>query len=103
MSFTVSEINRFKELKTPFYYYQLSSLEDNFQMLTNVANKYGYHVHDDLKANANLPILEKIKTYGLGADCVIGNEILQAKECGFSPQKIVFAGVRSEEHTSELQ
>src|SRR5690606_140136 len=44
-------------------------------------------------ANANLPILEKIKTYGLGADCVSGNEILKAKECGFSPQKIVFAGV----------
>lgn len=93
MSFTVSEINRFKELKTPFYYYQLSSLEENLQMLTNEANKYGYHVHYALKANANLPILEKIKTYGLGADCVSGNEILKAKECGFSPQKIVFAGV----------
>ena len=93
MSFTVSEINRFKELKTPFYYYQLSSLEENLQMLTNEANKYGCHVHYALKANANLPILEKIKTYGLGADCVSGNEILKAKECGFSPQKIVFAGV----------
>lgn len=93
MSFTISEINRFKELKTPFYYYQLSSLEENLQMLTNEANKYGYHVHYALKANANLPILEKIKTYGLGADCVSGNEILKAKECGFSPQKIVFAGV----------
>lgn len=93
MSFTVSEINRFKELKTPFYYYQLSSLEENLQMLTNEANKYGYHVHYALKANANLPILEKIKTYGLGADCVSGNEILKAKECGFSPEKIVFAGV----------
>lgn len=93
MSFTVSEINRFKELKTPFYYYQLSSLEENLQMLTNEANKYGYHVHYALKANANLPILEKIKTYGLGADCVSGNEILKAKECGFSSQKIVFAGV----------
>lgn len=93
MSFTVSEINRFKELKTPFYYYQLSSLEENLHMLTNEANKYGYHVHYALKANANLPILEKIKTYGLGADCVSGNEILKAKECGFSPQKIVFAGV----------
>lgn len=93
MSFTASEINRFKELKTPFYYYQLSSLEENLQMLTNEANKYGYHVHYALKANANLPILEKIKTYGLGADCVSGNEILKAKECGFSPQKIVFAGV----------
>ena len=89
MSFTVSEINRFKELKTPFYYYQLSSLEENLQMLTNEANKYGYHVHYALKANANLPILEKIKTYGLGADCVSGNEILKAKECGFSPEKIV--------------
>lgn len=93
MSFILSEINRFKELKTPFYYYRLSLLEQTLQALTEEVNKYNYHVHYALKANANNRILEQVKTYGLGADCVSGNEILKAKECGFLPEKIVFAGV----------
>ena len=93
MNFIPSEINRFKELKTPFYYYQLPLLEQTLQLLTSEAKKYNFHVHYALKANANNEILEKINAYGLGADCVSGNEILKAKACNFSSDKIVFAGV----------
>jgi diaminopimelate decarboxylase len=61
--------------------------------LTSEASKYNFVVHYALKANANSTILEKIKKFGLGADCVSGNEVSRAVECGFSGEKIVFAGV----------
>ena len=67
MNFTPSEIKRFEELKTPFYYYQLPLLEETLQLLTSEAKKYNYHVHYALKANANNNILAKINAYGLGA------------------------------------
>lgn len=93
MSFTPAEIKKFEGLKTPFYYYQLPLLEETLELLTSEAKKYNFHVHYALKANANNSILEKINTYGLGADCVSGNEIIKAKEYNFSSNKIVFAGV----------
>jgi len=37
--------------------------------------------------------LTVIENFGLGADCVSGNEIKRAIEAGFSSNKIVFAGV----------
>ena len=45
------------------------------------------------KANFNPIILKEIASFGFGADCVSGNEILRAIECGFDPSKIAFAGV----------
>ena len=53
----------------------------------------GFHVHYAVKANANRPILELMSQQGLGADCVSGQEVKRAIECGFSPAKIAFAGV----------
>lgn len=34
-----------------------------------------------------------IAQYGLGADCVSGNEVSRVVECGFPADKIVYAGV----------
>src|SRR5690606_22683063 len=52
-----------------------------------------FHIHYALKANAHPTLLAPIKEAGFGADCVSGNEIKRAIECGFAPKKIVFAGV----------
>jgi len=55
-----------------------------------------------MKANFNQKVIEKIKDAGFGADCVSGNEVKKAIEVGFSPDKVVFAGVgKSDREISE--
>ncbi|MBN2366100.1 MAG: diaminopimelate decarboxylase [Calditrichaeota bacterium] len=91
--FSQSLIKKFESLETPFYYYDMEILENNLKCLKKITSELGYHVHYALKANANPPVLTRIADFGFGADCVSGNEILRALECGFSPEKIVLAGV----------
>lgn len=78
---------------TPFYLYDLNLLERTIEACQNEALRYGYHVHYALKANANVPILERMLKYNLGADCVSGNEVKAAFDAGFGPEQIAFAGV----------
>ena len=91
--FTKELISKFETTPTPFYYYDLSLLRRTLDTLFKAASKYGYKIHYAVKANANPEILKTICEYGFGADCVSGNEVLKAIECGFSPSKVVFAGV----------
>ncbi|HEY0031104.1 MAG TPA: diaminopimelate decarboxylase [Bacteroidia bacterium] len=86
-------INKFQNLPTPFYYYDVEVLKETLQRLKAESDKYGFIVHYATKANANNKILNIIRSYGLGADCVSGNEIKKAVECQFDPKHIVFAGV----------
>ncbi len=91
--FSPEIIERFKNTPTPFYYYDLELLNETLKIVTEESSKYNYHVHYALKANSNLEILDVIKSHGLGADCVSGNEIERAIESGITTEKIVFAGV----------
>ncbi len=93
MSFTAQQIQSFKKIETPFYYYDLRVLRATLEIVQQYSKQYEYVVHYALKANANLRILHLIEKYGLGADCVSGNEVLRAVEAGFSPSHIAFAGV----------
>ncbi len=86
-------VAKFQGVETPFYYYNMDLLGDTLQAIKTESEKYGYHIHYAVKANANKNILERIKAYGLGADCVSGNEVSAALEAGFSAENIVFAGV----------
>ena len=86
-------INRFKSESTPFYYYNLQLLKDTLTVVNKESSKYNYHVHYALKANSNDQILNTINSFGLGADCVSGNEIEKALKYGFTNDKIAFAGV----------
>ena len=90
---TRDAIEVFKTIETPFYYYDVDLLKKTLDIYTSQINKYGYKAHYAMKANANDHILEIIKSYGLGADCVSGNEVKLAAKAGFSPDKIVYAGV----------
>ena len=83
----------FSQHKTPFFFYDLELLDRTLQVLSQQATKHHFHVHYALKANTNDTLLGHIQKAGLGADCVSGNEIRKALECGFDPQQIVFAGV----------
>lgn len=82
-----------ESLKTPFYFYDLSVLENTLDELKSIESKFNFHIHYALKANSNNEILERIQKKGFGADCVSGNEIQRALECGFDARNIVFAGV----------
>ena len=91
--FSPEKIVYFRSIPTPFYYYDLELLRNTLSIVKEEANKYGYHVHYALKANSNVKILETIQSFGLGADCVSGNEIKRAITCNFLADKIAFAGV----------
>jgi len=91
--FTKEIISKFNSIPTPFYYYDLNVLKKTLEALKMESDKYNYIVHYALKANANDEILNLIKSYGIGADCVSGNEVKKAVESGFDKQHIVFAGV----------
>jgi len=86
-------INTFQQYKTPFFWYNMKLLANTLQAVKNESDKYGYHVHYAVKANANERILKTIEQYGFGADCVSGNEVLASAKAGFANNKIVFAGV----------
>ncbi len=86
-------IEKFKTIPTPFYYYDIELLKETLDVVKGEADKYGYHVHYAVKANANPRILSIIAGYGLGADCVSGGEIRAALDAGFPSNNIVFAGV----------
>lgn len=93
---------KFKELKTPFYYYDMDLLEDTLSLVKKESEKHDFHVHYAIKANANDRILEKIRGKGFGIDCVSGYEIQKALDVGFSPDGIVFAGVGKSDWEIEL-
>ena len=87
------DINQLKDKKTPFYWYDMGLLERTLQEVKNQAKRYGYYIHYAVKANGNLPILKKMNEFGIGTDCVSGNEVLQSIKAGIDPMKVVFAGV----------
>ena len=91
--FSAEEIIRFNKTTTPFYYYNLELLKSTLDEVKKASSQYDYHVHYAFKANTNNEILELIRTYDLGADCVSGNEVKKAVECGYTSEQIVFAGV----------
>ena len=86
-------IGKFREIETPFYYYDLDVLRSTLEIVRKESHHSGYKAHYALKANSNPRILKIISSYGLGADCVSWNEIAAALEAGFTPSGIVFAGV----------
>ena len=77
---------------TPFYYYDLDVLHEVLAVAAGEAANRSYRLHYAVKANFNPVIMKIIAGYGLGADCVSGNEIELAIQCGFPPEETVFAG-----------
>ena len=87
-------IDKFRELRTPFYYYDTKVLRDTLACIRTEASRYeNYSVHYAVKANANPKVLTIIRESGMGADCVSGGEVRAAIKAGFPADKVVFAGV----------
>lgn len=87
-------LNKFKELRTPFYYYDMSLLQETVDRAKSaISERPNFHIHYAVKANCNLPILHLMARNGLGVDCVSGGEIKVALDAGIPANQIVFAGV----------
>ena len=91
--FDTGRIEFFDKVGTPFWFYDMDILRETVGQVVAMSEKYGVKAHYAVKANVERRILEYISSCGLGADCVSGNEVTRALECGFSPEDIVFAGV----------
>ncbi|POY35975.1 diaminopimelate decarboxylase [Solitalea longa] len=86
-------VNKFQSLETPFYYYNVALLKETLEACQAASSKYNFHVHYALKANFDERVLQTIRSYNIGADCVSGGEVKKAIEIGFGKEKVVFAGV----------
>lgn len=91
--FNPTLVNRFQEIETPFYYYDLQLLKATLKACSDAAFMHHFQVHYAMKANFNPLVLDTVKSFGFGADCVSGNEVKAAVAHGFKKEKIVFAGV----------
>lgn len=85
-------LEQFLQLATPFYYYDVSLLQNTIDIVTSL-QPMGSTVHYALKANSHPRILSLIARSGMGADCVSGREIELAIEAGILPCHIVYSGV----------
>lgn len=85
--------DRLESIRTPFYLYDMGLLEGTLREVTRQSAKYGYTVHYALKANFEPRIFEAVRRFGLGVDCVSGNEVRYAIEAGFPASSVVYAGV----------
>ena len=90
---TFKDIKKIGRIRTPFYYYDMELLENTLKLFRELLDEYGYTGHFALKSNDRKRILETVRKYGLGADCVSGDEVSLALNCGFPSDSIVFAGV----------
>ena len=103
MSSNQFPIESFRNIKTPFYYYDTALLRQTIKTITDeVAKHEGYHIHYAVKACANPKVLHIIADSGLGADCVSGGEIQACIEAGFPANTIVYAGVGKADWEIEL-
>lgn len=87
-------IEKFKSLRTPFYYYDMRLLRRTLDVVSEQLERNPcFRLHYAVKANFNPEILTEIALRGFGADCVSGGEIKAALDAGFKPDGVVFAGV----------
>lgn len=81
------------EVGTPFYLYSAEEFKDNFTAFEKAFSGVDHLVCYACKTNDNLAVLRLLVKEGAGADIVSGGELFKALKAGFSPKKIVFAGL----------
>ncbi len=94
-------IEKFKGIRTPFYYYDTELLDQTLDAIKKELRP-GYNMHYAVKACTNPIVLKHIAQAGLGCDCVSGGEIQACLDAGFKAEDIVFAGVGKSDWEIEL-
>ncbi|MCD6408677.1 diaminopimelate decarboxylase [bacterium] len=88
--------------KTPCYIYSKNYLIYQIKKFKNSFSRINSLICYSVKANSNINILKIMKENGLGADVVSEGELRRTLLAGFSPSKIVFAGVGKSEEEIEF-
>jgi diaminopimelate decarboxylase len=91
-----------EEYGTPLYVYSKNQIIEKYRSFISGLGDVKYQVCYALKANANHHILQLLASEGAGADVVSAGELYLAMKAGFSPDKIVFAGVGKREDEIEF-
>lgn len=94
-------IEKFKGIRTPFYYYDTALLDVTLAAIKKELLP-SFHMHYAVKACTNPTVLKHIAEAGLGCDCVSGGEIQACLDAGFKAEDIVFAGVGKSDWEIEL-
>lgn len=89
-------------MRTPIWYYDMELFRRTIDEAVRAAEAYNIKVHYSIKANYQKPLLEYIRSKGIGVDCVSGEEVSYAVEAGFEPSGIVFAGVGKTDEEIEI-
>lgn len=82
-----------QKIRTPFYLYSKNGLINNLKRIDQAFSEVAHTICFALKANSNMQLLKTLVAQGCAADIVSGGELFLALKAGFSPRKIVFAGV----------
>lgn len=90
---TIPDFASFKNVATPFYYYDIDLFSETVRKVAALSEKTGIKVHYSLKANSDRRLNDILSAAGIGTDCVSGDEIDFAVSCGYDPKNIFFAGV----------
>lgn len=93
---TVDKLANTFQYAGPFWLYQESILTERLSLLENKLPGCGFYY--SVKSQSNVGILSRIAEHqNFGADVVSGGELYRALKAGFTPGKIVFAGVGKSE------
>lgn len=99
----IALVEKFRSIRTPFYYYDTELLDKTLQAIKEETSKHqNYHLHYAVKACTTPKVLSHIMKAGFGADCVSGGEIQACLNAGFPASEIVFAGVGKSDWEIEL-
>ena len=91
-----------EEYGTPLYVYSKNQIIEKYRSFIGALGDVRDQVCYALKANANHYILKLLATEGAGSDVVSAGELYLALKAGFSPDKIVFAGMGKREDEIEF-
>jgi diaminopimelate decarboxylase len=90
------------DVPTPYYLYDSALLRRTLEKASAAAARHDYRIHYAIKANNNPSVTSLISSYGIGADCVSGNEVQEALRIGFPASEVVYAGVGKSDEELEL-
>jgi diaminopimelate decarboxylase len=90
-----------EEYGTPLYVYSKNHIIEQYRFIDHALGAVDHQICYALKANANGALLKLLVAENAGADVVSAGELYLALKAGFSPEKIVFAGVGKRENEIE--
>ena len=79
-----------QEFGTPLYVYDANMIRDRYETLR--AAFPSFEVFYSMKANPSLALIGFLQTLGAGSEIASAGELFLAKEAGYDPLDIVFAG-----------